>query len=184
MQWRLLKYYQPLLGIGEPPLDGIGVAVGVVGVLVALVAVPHGNWVRLWGWIRRRQTEVAIGVVVFEGKVALVHRTPRKGELLRWQFPAGSVRTGEDAKVRVVDHVASETGLHVSVSHQIGQRIHPQTGKNCVYLACDREEGDLRNGDPKENKYVEWVPLAEVEAYVGKHLFFKVRDYLEDRKKV
>ena len=57
-----------------------------------------------------------------------------------------------------------ETGLLVKISHTIGERQHPATGRHMIYLAARPYQGTaVHVGDEAELAEVRWVGLAEAE---------------------
>lgn len=92
-----------------------------------------------------------------------------------WQFPSGTVRPHDDLRAKLKREIAGETGVDADVRREIGQRIHPLTGKRCVYFECDYISGEARNLDNAENIYVRWVPSGELDAYTSGSVYRRVR---------
>lgn len=107
---------------------------------------------------------VAIAVVEHDGQVLLVCR--RGDDALSWGFPAGVVKPGVRPEAAAVREVLAETGVHVAVARQLGERLHPVTGVQCSYLQCSFLAGDATNADPDENVAVMWVPVADVSRFI------------------
>ena len=78
---------------------------------------------------------IAAAVVVSGGRVLLVRRRVREGQL-SWQFPAGEVEPGETREEAAVRETREETGLSVTVVQALGERVHPATGRLMSYTAC------------------------------------------------
>lgn len=107
---------------------------------------------------------VAIAVIVRDGQVLLVCR--RGDEPSPWQFPAGIVKPGARPEAAVVREALAETGLHVAVERQLGERLHPVTGVQCYYLQCSWLAGTAENRDTDENVAVMWIPVADVSRWI------------------
>lgn len=107
---------------------------------------------------------VAIAVIVHEGRVLLVCR--RGDDEINWQFPAGVVKPGARPEAAAVREVLAETGVHVAVDRQLGERLHPVTGVVCSYFQCTLLAGTAVNADPDENVAVEWVPAGDVSRWI------------------
>src|SRR5262249_8101033 len=97
-----------------------------------------------------------------------------------WTFIAGEVEPGETASFAAVREVKEETGLETRASREIGQRVHPKTGRTMVYVAAEPvRPGDLDVfvGDSDELAEVRWVSLAEADELLP-GMFGPVREYL------
>ncbi|MGW7002377.1 NUDIX domain-containing protein [Streptomyces sp. NPDC054933] len=81
------------------------------------------------------QPGVLAAVIVQDGRVLLVRRAVAEG-VLRWQFPAGKVESGETAAQAAVWEAAEEAGLAVEAVRALGDRVHPATGRRIAYAAC------------------------------------------------
>ncbi|MEU2155763.1 NUDIX hydrolase [Streptomyces sp. NPDC019396] len=121
---------------------------------------------------------VAAAVVVHEGRVLLVRRRVGEGRL-SWQFPAGEVEPGETGEAAAVRETREETGLEVVPVEQLGERVHPDTGRLMSYTACEVLSGTARVGDAEELAELAWVALGEIPRYVPYGLFEPVRQYLD-----
>lgn len=107
---------------------------------------------------------VAVAVIVHEDRVLLVCR--RGDDQLSWQFPSGIVKPGARPEAAAVREALAETGVHVAVDRQLGERLHPVTGVQCYYLQCSWLAGDAVNADPDENVATMWVPVADVSRFI------------------
>lgn len=79
---------------------------------------------------------VAAAVVVDDGLVLLVRRRVEEGRL-PWQFPAGKLDPGESGGAAAVRETLEETGLTVRAVSRLGARVHPDTGRSMLYVACE-----------------------------------------------
>ena len=107
---------------------------------------------------------VAIAVVLRGSDVLLVCR--RGSGSLRWQFPAGIVKPGDDAEAVTVQETHAETGVHCTVRAHLGSRLHPTTGALCDYYLCDYLAGEAANLDPLENLDVTWAPIGSLARFI------------------
>lgn len=120
---------------------------------------------------------IAAAVIVQGGRVLLVRRRVAEGSL-SWQLPAGAVEDGEDPERAAERETEEETGLTVKAVRMLGQRTHPDTGRQMSYWACEPVTGLATIGDPEELDAVAWVPLADLAAYVPQGFFAPVQQYL------
>ena len=97
-----------------------------------------------------------------------------------WTFIAGEIEPGEDPASAAVREVEEETGLRVRTTGVIGRRVHPQTGREMVYLAARPTHGTKAFvADEQELAEVRWVGLAQVDELMGATIFEPVRSYLK-----
>ncbi|MFJ2593453.1 NUDIX hydrolase [Streptomyces erythrochromogenes] len=123
------------------------------------------------------ERRVAGAVVVHEGRVLLVRRRVVEGQL-SWQFPAGKVEPGESFEEAAVRETKEEAGLDVAAVRQLGERIHPITGRQVSYTACEVVGGTAHVADANEIAEVAWVTLSEIPRYIPYGLFKPVQRYL------
>jgi 8-oxo-dGTP diphosphatase len=121
---------------------------------------------------------ISAGIVVQEGRVLMVRRRIKEGELM-WQFPAGAIEPGESAEQAAVRETEEETGLAVEAVKLLGERVHPKTGRLMSYTACEPISGEAHVADADELDAVAWIAHAEIPQYVPYGLFEPVQDYLD-----
>lgn len=114
--------------------------------------------------IEAQALRVAIAVVLRSDEVLLVCR--RGAGELRWQFPAGMVKPGGDARTVAVQETHGETGVHCTIREELGERIHPKTGVVAAYFLCDYLAGEASNLDALENVDVAWVPRSALTRFI------------------
>src|SRR5215471_2299397 len=108
---------------------------------------------------------IASAIIAHEGKVLLVKRRVKEGSL-SWQFPGGEVEQGETAGQAAVREVREETGLTVAESKTLGERVHPNTGRMMIYVACDVVEGNARVVDDEELVELAWAVHSDLSKHV------------------
>jgi 8-oxo-dGTP diphosphatase len=73
-----------------------------------------------------------------------------------------------------------KTGLPIRATGVIGHRVHPDTGREMVYLAARPTYGTKALvGDEQELAEVRWVDRAQADELMGGTIFELVRGYLE-----
>jgi 8-oxo-dGTP diphosphatase len=101
-----------------------------------------------------------------------------------WTFIAGEIEPGEDPADAAVREVKEETGLRIRTTGVIGRRVHPQTGREIVYLAARPTHGTKAFvGDEQELAEVRWVDLAQADELMGGTIFEPVRSYMQETLK-
>ena len=130
---------------------------------------------------RAREPEppvVAVIVTAPEGVLA-VRRSD--GNPL-WTFPGGEIEPGETPAAAGRREVKEETGLDIVAGRILGKRVHPQTGRQVIYLAArPARHADVRSvfvGDEAEIDEVRWLTRAEVDDLMP-GAYDPVRAYLD-----
>jgi class 3 adenylate cyclase/8-oxo-dGTP pyrophosphatase MutT (NUDIX family) len=123
---------------------------------------------------------IVVGVVVSDGRVLMVRRHENT-ERLDWMFPSAKKWPTADAEITIEKEVREETGLDCGEPTLITQvERHPVTGFKCAYYRLQPLPGrTISNGDPSENRAVEWVPIETCFERLGAQLNSDVRAYLD-----
>lgn len=121
---------------------------------------------------------IAAAVVVHDSKVLLVKRRIAEGKL-SWQFPAGAIESGETPQAAAAREANEETGLTVEPERLLGERIHPNTGRRMLYVACAVLEGNASVVDDEELSDYVWSTLDQLPEYVPYGLFEPVQIHLD-----
>lgn len=121
---------------------------------------------------------ISAGIITRDGAVLLVQRRVKEGSL-SWQFPAGEVESGETLEEAAARETVEETGLTVTPTQLLGERIHPKTGRRMAYVACDIVSGTAHVADEDELADLAWVKPDEFSTFVPYGFAPVVQDYLE-----
>ena len=102
--------------------------------------------------------EAAGGVVVRDGRVALVHR-PRYDD---WTLPKGKVDPGESFEQAAVREVEEETGLRAHLVRELQATNYDVKGRPKIVRYWLMEVDDERPFAPNdETDELRWAPLDE-----------------------
>jgi len=121
---------------------------------------------------------IAAAVIINDGQVLMARRRVKEGQL-SWQFPAGEVEAGESAEDAAVRETQEETGLTVRATSRLGERVHPNTGRTMLYVACDVVDGTAYVADEEELAEVAWCDRATLTAYVPYPFYGPVQEHLD-----
>jgi len=121
---------------------------------------------------------IAAAIVVQGGRVLMVQRRIAEGEL-SWQFPAGGIEAGETAEEAAVRETAEEIGLTVRAVELLGERVHPKTGRQMSYTACEVVSGTATVVDTEELAELAWITHEQITEFVPYGLFEPVQAYLD-----
>lgn len=122
--------------------------------------------------------KVSAAVIIEDGRALLVRRRIPDGDLV-WSFPSGKVEPGESGEQAAVRETLEEVGLDVGAVKNLGERIHPATGRRMVYIVCEVVSGLAHVAAPAELAEVRWISLAEVDELLP-GVFGPVHCYLEE----
>jgi 8-oxo-dGTP diphosphatase len=122
---------------------------------------------------------IAAAIVTDAGRLLMVRRRVSEGQL-SWQFPAGEIEPGETSEQAAVRETLEETGLTVKAVRLLGERVHPKTGRQMSYAACEVLSGTASVVDTDELDACVWITRAEIVEYVPYGLFDAVQSYLDE----
>jgi 8-oxo-dGTP diphosphatase len=121
---------------------------------------------------------IAAAVIVRDSKLLLIRRRISEGELL-WALPSGGIEPGETAEDAAARETKEEVGLNVKPMTVLGERIHPNTGRRMIYVACTPDHGEAQVLDHEEIAEVTWAADEELSDYVPYGFYENVQDYLK-----
>lgn len=121
---------------------------------------------------------IVAAIIVQSGRVLMVRRRVREGSL-SWQFPAGELEAGETFEATAVRETQEEVGFTVKAIRVLGERVHPATGRQMAYVACDPVSGIAELVDDDELDALAWCTKTELAKRVPQPLFGAVQDYLD-----
>lgn len=122
---------------------------------------------------------ITAAVIVHDGRVLLVRRRVPEGALV-WQFPAGKVEAGETSADAAIRETREEVGLVVSALTELGERLHPQTGRRISYIACRVVRGSASIVSEAEISGVAWCDRGDLARLVPSPLYDRVQTYLDE----
>ena len=119
--------------------------------------------------MRSHHINVALGLVIQDGKVLIVRRakkeTAESGVILEWGFPGGKVQLDETAEAAAVREVCEETGYHTHAVTYVSDRVHPDFPVRVAYILCElvaQEPDPVHDANTAE---VRWIKSAELATY-------------------
>lgn len=77
-------------------------------------------------------------------------------------FPGGDARWDESPAQTATRRVLEETGLTIEEWEWVGQRPHPSTSRQTMYVRAETTETDLNPGDPEDLSNVRWGTVKEL----------------------
>jgi ADP-ribose pyrophosphatase YjhB (NUDIX family) len=123
---------------------------------------------------------VAGAVVIQDARVLLIQRRQPEGSLL-WTLPSGKVEPGEAPADAAAREALEETGVIVEPVKLLGERLHPDSGRLMVYVACRLLSGVARVASPREVSEVAWVRLGEIPGLIPGGLYGPVQTFLNEQ---
>ena len=122
---------------------------------------------------------IAAAVIVHTSRVLLIRRRVAEGALL-WTFPSGKVGAGESPAAAAVREAREETGVTVEPARLLGERVHPDTGRPMVYVACRLVSGVAWAASPREVAEVAWVRCDDIPPLIPGSFYGPAQAYLDD----
>lgn len=103
---------------------------------------------------------VSVFALTLDDRIPIVRQYRPAVEAFTWEFPAGTLDSGEEPAGAAARELLEETGLHADELHQIGE-YHPDTGRLSLsstgFFAVCREAGTGRS--PEAGVEVRYVSL-------------------------
>jgi 8-oxo-dGTP diphosphatase len=87
---------------------------------------------------------------------------------------------GESGGQAAVRETREEAGLAVRAVGILGERVHPDTGRMMLYIACEIIGGRAHVADEDEIAEVAWCDCTTLTDYVPYPLAGPVQAYLDD----
>ncbi|WP_406363437.1 NUDIX hydrolase [Streptomyces sp. NBC_00715] len=116
-------------------------------------------------------------IVDVDGRLLLIQRRVAERDLA-WALPGGKIENGESPGEAAAREALEETGLRVRASRQLGERVHPDTGRLIKYVACRVLAGEATAASPREVSAVAWVLPGELGQYIPRGLYTPVLAYV------
>lgn len=80
-------------------------------------------------------------------------------------FPGGKIETGDSPATAAQREVLEETGVDVTITEELGDRVHPTTGASMTYVAGSASASTTTLADPAVIE-IRWAPPAALSALV------------------
>jgi len=120
---------------------------------------------------------VVLAVITSPDGRALMAR--RKDDRPPWTFLGGDAEPGESADKAARRRVLAESGLTVTDTSYIGERVHPRTSRHMIYVHATVADPDsAKLTDTKDHSELKWLTIPET-AVVAPDMYEPVRQYLD-----
>ena len=106
----------------------------------------------------------AVGVLVREGKVLMVHRSPTRAWYPNvWDFPGGHIEPGESPGHALARELAEELGIDVAEPTAVPDIQVRQGNEELHVWFLHTWVGEPVNRQPNEHDDLRWVGLADLD---------------------
>ena len=123
------------------------------------------------------QPAVALAIIATDRGVLVEDRADKIPPV---SFPGGDVNPGESAAAAAIRRTLAETGITITVTGELGRRVHPKTARTIIYLSAAAEGSlDAQLLDTEDLTAVRWVSAEETRALMP-DLYGPVREYLDN----
>lgn len=126
--------------------------------------------------------DVVIGIVNKNGKILMIKRAKKEGNLL-WAFPGGKVEDGETKEQACIREVHEETGIIVTTKQVLGERIHPDTNRKITYFLCDYVSGQIKLSNENEIIEIAYKNQQEFNRDIKTDIYPPVKEYIKKQIK-
>ncbi|WP_327212385.1 NUDIX hydrolase [Rhizobium beringeri] len=134
--------------------------------------------------VDKSSTKSSVAVAVIVDRVAgnrsvlLVRRVDDGDACPVWVFPGGKIEYKETPICAAQRELREEAGMDARKPRVIGNRTHPISGVDMYYVGFGKF---FDCGASHDEKIAEkrWVPVDDIERYVGGSLYSKVASYLK-----
>jgi len=128
-----------------------------------------------------RLPSVASCYIVRDGRLLMTQRRFAEGTF-EWAAISGKIEAGETPAQAAVREAREEVGLSIEVTDQLGERVHPATGRHLIYVAARVVDGgEPAIVDHEEITAMDWADWPTVQARwstLKGGIFPPVREYL------
>ncbi|PID92139.1 MAG: hypothetical protein CSA96_04715 [Bacteroidetes bacterium] len=109
--------------------------------------------------------EVSCALIVENGKVLIARRSKAMPHSLKWEFPGGKIREGEDGPASVVREIREELGLFIVVDRKLQPHVHHYSGHTVQLhpFVCHREGGRLVLNEHDAFRWISAREVAEID---------------------
>jgi 8-oxo-dGTP diphosphatase len=122
------------------------------------------------------QPPVCLAIITAEDEVLTFHR---RDKVPPWTFPGGDMQPGESPHAAAVRLVHKESGLDVTSTQYIGQRVHDLVTRHIIYVHADVAPGGaVHLGDPDDHDEWRWMGIDETRQLMPT-MFNPVRQFLD-----
>jgi 8-oxo-dGTP diphosphatase len=107
---------------------------------------------------------VTAGILVNRDRILICQRHPSDPYGLKWEFPGGKVRDGEDLRTSLRRELAEELSIHAEVSEEVFRLRHryPDRFVEVVFFSVPAYRGEVRN---RVFEAIEWAPRSKLTEY-------------------
>ena len=126
--------------------------------------------------------KIIVSILEKNRKVLVIRRKEKEGAL-HWQFPAGSTKEGEIEQETAERETFEETGIVCKAIKKIGERTHPNTGKEIAYWFCEYISGQAFVKDKDELDVAEWLSPDETLKVITTDIYDPVKKFILSLKK-
>jgi 8-oxo-dGTP diphosphatase len=105
---------------------------------------------------------VSCALIIEEGGVLVTQRSRQMAHPMKWEFPGGKVKEGENPEACIRREIREELSIEVSVEEELPTVRHQYGSKTLelIPFICMHLEGVI---DLAEHHSYRWVPVEELE---------------------
>ncbi len=109
--------------------------------------------------------EVTCAVIMEGNRVLAAQRSEHMSHPLKWEFPGGKLKTGENPEGCIIREIREELGVEISVIQLLPTVKHEYSDQTVklIPFVCRISEGDIRLSEHRSYQWVEREELDQVD---------------------
>jgi len=106
--------------------------------------------------------QVTCAIIVDKDGILVTQRSEQMPHPLKWEFPGGKLKEGEEAEFCIRREIREELGIEISVEEQLPtvKHLYASTSIELIPFICRHLEGVI---ELTEHSNFRWIPLGELE---------------------
>jgi 8-oxo-dGTP diphosphatase len=127
--------------------------------------------------------QVVCAVILRDEKVLIAQRSEKMKLPLKWEFPGGKLKQGENEKQAIIREIKEELDIEILPIKRISSNIHDYGLFNIKLIAylCDYVSGEIKLLEHKDFKFLDFENLMDYDLAEADIPFIKnLKELLND----
>lgn len=108
--------------------------------------------------------DVSCAIIRHENKILIAQRGSEMRMPLKWEFPGGKIKAGENAEDSLIREIDEELSIKIEIGRALNPVIYhyPDFTIRLHPFICNYTDGEIKL---LEHAQIQWVKLEELQAY-------------------